>query len=197
MPHLYLVQMGHRRGDLRRVERAHRGIPQLKRARGVVAHGGGVVRGHDHGDPEVAVGAEQQRQEVPLCEGVEHGRGLVEQEQAGPHRERRRERERLALAAGELRRAGAEPRAHAQVRCRLGDAPAHLGLRHPQVLQPKGHLVPHALTDHLRVRVLEHVAHRARRLLRAEGAHVPAERPHGAEELPSGGDLWLGETQKR
>ena len=175
----------------------HAPLRELERARRVVKHRLGRVGGHHHGDAQLAVHAEEHREEVLLGKGVEHARRLVKQKQARPHGERRCEGEKLALPAGELRRALAEPRPHAKERACLRHAPARFRLRDSEVLQAEGHLVPDGLADDLRVRALEDVAHGARGGERPQRAHVLPEGAHRAGELAGRGDLRLDETQHR
>ena len=177
--------------------RAHGPVLEHERARRVVDHRRGSVRGHHYGDAELAVCPKEQREEVLLGQRVEHARGLVEQKQARPHRERRREGEDLALAPGELRGARAKPRLDAEEVAGLGHAAAHLGLRDAEVLQAKGHLVPHRVADDLRVRVLEDVAHGADRGGRVELARVRPEDADCTVQSARGSDLGLGQAQKR
>ena len=155
------------------------------------------MRCHHHGDAELAVCAEEQREKALLGQGVEHARGLVKQEQARAHRERRGQSEHLALPAGELRGARAKPRLDAEEVAGLGNAASHLGLRDAEVLQAKGHLVPHRVADDLRVRVLEDVAHGAGRGGRVELARVRPEDADCTVQSARGSDLRLGQAQKR
>ena len=140
---------------------AHAPLPHRERAGGVLDHRLRRVRGHHDGDAELAVRAEEQAKKCLLGYRVEHARRLVEQKQPRAHGERRREGERLPLAAGELGGLCAEPRAHAEEIAGLGHAAAHLIGGDAEVLEAEGHLMPNGVAHDLVVRALEHVAHRS------------------------------------
>ena len=119
-------------------------------------------------------------EEVLLGDRVELSRGLVEQKQARPHGERARQRHHLLLPARQLGDVAAEPGLDAEEVRRLGDASAHGVLRHAEVLQPEGQLVPHGIAHDLVLGTLRHVAHGHGRFARVEavdGAPERLERP--------------------
>ena len=173
-----------RAGSNRIVERelAHAAVLNAKGTGSHVAHGPRRVRCHHNGDSKLAVCAEEHGKEVLLGNWVEHRGGLIQEQQARTHGKRCGKGEHLALAAGEACRLSAEPRLHAKEHAGLGHATAHLGYGSSQVLQAKGHLVPHGVADNLAVRTLEDKAHGLGGLHRRELAHILAKSEHVTDE---------------
>ena len=155
------------------------------------------MRCHHHRAAKLAIHAEERVQEVLLRDGVELRRGLVEQQQVGLHHQRGRQGEQLLATAGQGIRLAPEPVLNAEEVAGLRHEPAHLALRRPQVLQTERHLVPHALAYDLVVRILEDVAHAARRFRNVHIAHRAPAYEHLARALPRGGDLRLRQAQQR
>ena len=167
-----------------------------ERARRVLGHRLRRVRGNHDRDAKLAVRPEEQPQERLLRDGVEHARGLVEQQQARAHGERGRQGKRLPLTTGELGRLRAEPRLHAEEIAGLGHATAHLCLGNAEVFEAEGHLMPHRVAHNLRVGALEHVADGARRGDRREPRDVLAKDADRPRKLPRRPDLWLGQAEQ-
>ena len=89
------------------------------------------------------------------ADGVEVGRRLVEQDEAGVHGDDAGEGEALLLAARELRGVVTERRGEADPGEGPGDAPPDVGARNAQVLHAERHVVADPRQDHLRVGVLQ------------------------------------------
>ena len=89
-----------------------------------------VVRDVDEGDPELLLDPLQLDLQLLAQLQVERAERLVEQERLRPVHDRARERDALALAAGELRRLAAAVALEPDERERLAGAPPPLGARH-------------------------------------------------------------------
>ena len=109
------------------------------------------------GSPRSPVGDELGERGVDLLDAarVEVRGRLVEHEQGRSHRERARDREALASAAGEPVGVLAAPLPQADAAQRRLGAGEHLGHRHPQILGSEGDLVEQRAGDQLCVGVLE------------------------------------------
>ena len=156
------------------------------------------MRRHEHRDAQLAVGPPEQGREGRLPHGVEHRRGLVEQQQPRTHGQDGGEGEHLQLTSRELRAAGVEPRPHAQEVARLRHATAHLRLGDAEVLEAERQLPQNSIADELGLGVLGHVPHERDAKARVVGE---GRRGHALDlELPHDpahrGHLGLGEAQE-
>ena len=86
---------------------------------------------------------------------VEHGRGLVKDDDPGPHGDDARDRDALLLSAGEKVRGMGAVFVHADLLQSLVHALADLRARHAEVFRGEGHVVLNHVGDKLVVRVLE------------------------------------------
>ena len=135
--------------------------------------------------------------EVLLSDGVEHRDRLVQQQHARLHHQHAGQVEQLALPARKLARLLAKPTRYAQEMAQLCNDTAHLLLRHAQVLQAKGQLMPYGVAYDLRVWVLRHVAHGCRCLGRRQLVDRRSGQQHAAATGASGAQRRHGAAHER
>ena len=116
---------------------------------------------------------------------IELRRRLVEEQQLGLERERRREADALQLAAGKLRDAAAGQVRGTDGRQRSLRARQDRLRRHADVLEPEGDLRLDLREDDLILRILEDGRDRARELRRMRVARVAAGDLDAAAEVPA------------
>ncbi len=185
------------RGEARERHRVRASVTQFHGVGGVGGHRLRSVRRHHHGDAKLAVHAEKRMQEVLLGHWVQLGGGFVEQQQARLHRQRAGQRDHLLLAARKPVDGTAEPRLDAEEVRHLGHAPAHRILRHAEVLQAEGQLVPHGIAHDLVLRALRHVTRGGGRLAHVETVHGAAEQGERSRALACRRDGRRAAPQKR
>ena len=139
--------------------RAHLAVRQLHEVGSVGGGGLRSVGGHDDGDAQLAVHAEERVQEVLLGHRVQLRGGLVEHEQPRLQGQHGRQVHHLLLASRQVGHGRAEPRLYAEEVRDLGHAPPHGVLAEAHVLQPERQLVPYGVAHQLVLRVLRDVAH--------------------------------------
>ena len=116
------------------------------------------MRGHDHGDAELAVHAGKHEQELLDGVGVELRGRLIKQQQPGAQREHGSQVDKLLLTSREVFGFRPNPRLDAEEVRDLGDAAAHLVRFDTQVLQAERQLVPNGVAHDLRRGVLHDIA---------------------------------------
>ena len=117
-----------------------------------------LVVGHDHeGDAELVLDVQQLELRVLAQLLVERGERLVEQQELGALDQRARERDALALAAGELVRHALDERLHAHELQDVRHPVVDLALRDPVLPQTEGDVLLHVHVREERIGLEHHV----------------------------------------
>lgn len=132
-----------------------------------------------------------------LGDGVQLGRGLIEQQHARAQRQHGSQRQQLLASARKRVGIAVEPILQPKEIAGLGHATAHLVARHAQVFQAKRHLVPHGLAHNLVFGVLKHIAHALRGRPNVHVGNVLAQHEQFASALARRSDLGLEQRQQR
>ena len=106
------------------------------------------------GYAQLAVDPLDGRKQIAGRQRIQHGGGLVQNQQLWPHGQCRGQIQQLLLPAGQLRGLTAEPRFHAEKSGHLRHAAADH--RHAQchIFKAEGQLMPYEICDDLIIRVL-------------------------------------------
>ena len=116
-----------------------------------------MLRQHN-GEAQLPVQLLQGGNKVRCGDGVKLARGLIQQQEPGLHDHHRCQVQKLLLAAGQRVGVPVIPVLNAKIAGHFTHPAADVRLRHPQVFQPKGQLVPHLVRDNLLLRILGHKA---------------------------------------
>ena len=100
------------------------------RARRVFKHRARLVRCHNNRAAQLAIHAKQRMQKIFLGNGIQLGRGLVEQQHARAQRQHGCQRQQLLASARKRIGIAVEPILHPKEITGLGHATTHLVARH-------------------------------------------------------------------
>ena len=109
---------------------------------------------HKDGNAQLTVDPLYGRQQIPGSQWVQHGGGLVQNQQLRLHGQCRGQIHQLLLPAGQLRGLGTEPRLHAEESGHLRHTAADHRHAQRHILKAEGQLVPYEIGDDLVIRVL-------------------------------------------
>ena len=156
-----------------------------------------TVLDHYYGKAHVRVEFADRCDKIGRRNGVQLAGGLVQDQQTRLHHHYGRQVQKLLLAAGKIRDVHLEPVFYVEIAGDLRHPAADDVLRHPQVLQPEGQLVPDLVRHYLMLRPLHDETHSGGRSPCVYIRKGHAVQQHLAADVSHGDQLLFEHAKKR